>query len=118
MIPPIARVVSHLNVFSFHYATNKLLENEFKKYKVKKIYETKIVPEEILNISIKDVEHKYNDQNKIFRNVNLKINKGEILGVYGESGSGKTTLLNCLSGIKSLPQENILLMTSTFQIKK
>ena len=44
MIPPIARVVSHLNVFSFHYATNKLLENEFKKYKVKKIYETKIVP--------------------------------------------------------------------------
>ena len=118
MIPPIARVVSHLNVFSFHYATNKLLENEFKKYKVKKIYETKIVPEEILNISIKDVEHKYNDQNKIFRNVNLKINKGEILGVYGESGSGKTTLLNCLSGIKKFTSGKYFINDFNFSDKE
>ncbi len=32
-------------------------------------------------------------------NVNLTLNKGEILSVLGENGSGKTTLMNMLSGI-------------------
>ena len=33
------------------------------------------------------------------RDVNLDINKGEILALLGENGSGKTTLMNMLSGI-------------------
>ena len=37
MIPPIARVVSNINTFSFHYASNKLLEDEFKNIKAIKI---------------------------------------------------------------------------------
>ena len=32
-------------------------------------------------------------------NVNLTVNKGEILSILGENGSGKTTLMNMLSGI-------------------
>lgn len=32
-------------------------------------------------------------------NINLEINKGEILCLLGENGSGKTTLMNMLSGI-------------------
>ena len=31
-------------------------------------------------------------------NINLKLFKGEVLGIVGESGSGKSTLLSCLSG--------------------
>ena len=33
------------------------------------------------------------------KNVNLKVNKGEILSILGENGSGKTTLMNMISGI-------------------
>lgn len=33
------------------------------------------------------------------KNVNLAINRGEILSLLGENGSGKTTLMNMLSGI-------------------
>lgn len=36
---------------------------------------------------------------KILSDVNLNINKGEIIILYGKSGSGKSTLLNLLAGI-------------------
>ena len=33
------------------------------------------------------------------RDVNLSVNRGEILSILGENGSGKTTLMNMISGI-------------------
>ena len=33
------------------------------------------------------------------KDVNLTVNKGEILSILGENGSGKTTLMNMISGI-------------------
>lgn len=42
-------------------------------------------------------------------NVNLTVNKGEILSILGENGSGKTTLMNMLSGIY-LPDEGKIFM--------
>ena len=33
------------------------------------------------------------------KNVNLTVNRGEILSILGENGSGKTTLMNIIAGI-------------------
>ena len=33
------------------------------------------------------------------KDINLKLEKGEILALLGENGSGKTTLMNMISGI-------------------
>ena len=42
----------------------------------------------------------YNDT-KILEDINISINKGEILGIVGESGCGKSTLLKSL--VRLLP---------------
>ena len=39
---------------------------------------------------------KFENQNIILNNINLKLNKGDILAIVGPTGSGKTCLLKCL----------------------
>ena len=43
------------------------------------------------------------------KNVNLTVNRGEILSILGENGSGKTTLMNMISGIY-FPDEGQILI--------
>lgn len=50
-------------------------------------------------IETQDLTFSYNSNNKILENVNLKIKKGDIVGLVGDNGSGKTTLFKLLSGI-------------------
>lgn len=37
------------------------------------------------------------DGNKVLKDINLKINKGDVISILGSSGSGKTTCLRCLN---------------------
>ena len=68
-------------------------------------------------INIKNIFFKYQGSSRfILKNFNLKINKGEILGIYGKSGSGKTTLINILLGLLE-PSKGIVLIDS-IDIKK
>ena len=48
-------------------------------------------------INILDVSFKYkNQENYVFKNLNLKIKKGTIVGIKGKTGSGKTTIINLI----------------------
>ena len=52
------------------------------------------------SIEFKNVSFFYKNQNKkIFDNVNLRIDKGDRVGIKGSNGSGKTTILNLISGL-------------------
>ena len=61
--------------------------------------------------------HKYygsrDQQVHALRGVNISIKEGEVVGVMGPSGCGKTTLLNCLSGLDSIDEGNILIQGNT-----
>ncbi len=45
----------------------------------------------------------------VLRDVNLTVNKGEIVSIIGSSGSGKTTLLRCLNLLESVDRGEFLL---------
>ena len=46
-------------------------------------------------LSISNLNIDYGQKN-ILKNINLNVNKGEILGIVGESGSGKSTLIKTI----------------------
>ena len=45
---------------------------------------------------------------KILRDINLKINTGETIGVVGPSGSGKTSLLMVIAGLEKTSNGRII----------
>ncbi|PDQ35264.1 MAG: ATP-binding protein [Candidatus Lumbricidophila eiseniae] len=64
------------------------------------------MPELILEI--RDVE-KWYGVNKIFEEVSLEVNSGEVVSIIGSSGSGKTTLLRCVNLLESFQKGSILI---------
>ena len=60
------------------------------------------------NIKISDLSFRY-DINKpwIFKNLNLNIKQGEVVGIIGKSGTGKSTLVDLISGLISPCSGNI-----------
>ena len=54
------------------------------------------------NLELKNISFKYPSQNNsVIKDLNLKIKKGDRIGIVGPSGSGKTTLINIILGLLS-----------------
>ena len=45
---------------------------------------------------------------KVLKDVNIKINKGEVVALIGDNGAGKSTLIKVLSGVHPATSGNIL----------
>lgn len=56
-----------------------------------------------MNIELKNVDYIYNEETKkpsyALKDINLTINKHEIIGLIGQTGSGKSTLVQLLNGL-------------------
>ncbi len=61
------------------------------------------------NIKFENVNFGYDKARPLIKNLNLEIEKGQIIGLYGESGSGKSTILNLLTTLIEPDQGKIFL---------
>ncbi len=62
--------------------------------------------------TVVDIEHlkKSFGTNSVLKDINLKINKGENLVIFGKSGSGKSVLIKCLVGLVEPDEGNVILL--------
>ncbi|NJN59347.1 MAG: ATP-binding cassette domain-containing protein [Leptolyngbyaceae cyanobacterium SL_5_9] len=64
-------------------------------------------------ISIRQLNHYYGHgplKKQVLFNINLDINRGEIIILTGPSGSGKTTLLTLMGGLRSVQAGNLSIL--------
>lgn len=50
-------------------------------------------------VEFNDLEHRFDDDNVVLKDISLSVDKGSLNFITGPSGSGKTTLLNLLLGL-------------------
>ena len=83
--------------------------NEFLDYKSDIINAPTVKTKIEGNIEFKNVNFTYDD-NKIdaVKNFNLKINKGDIIGIKGQIGTGKTTFVNLLTRMYDVTSGDLL----------
>tara|TARA_B100000989_G_C19533184_1_gene471643 strand:+ start:18599 stop:20332 length:1734 start_codon:yes stop_codon:yes gene_type:complete len=72
--------------------------NEIKNVKEKNNSINKKIIEFKDELLLKNICFNYGN-NEVLKNLDLKIQKGQAIGIYGESGGGKTTLVNLISGL-------------------
>ena len=59
-------------------------------------------------IKVENLYKKYSESEMILKNVNLEIEKGEVISIIGASGGGKSTLLRCLIGLEEIDSGTIV----------
>ena len=100
ILPSVVTLLNTLNRIKFE--TNQLkylLKNINLSEKISENDENKrVINFKEKKIQIRDLSFSYPEKKvKNIKNINLTINKGDIIGIIGKSGSGETTLLNNIS---------------------
>jgi ABC-type multidrug transport system fused ATPase/permease subunit len=100
-LPSVNIIISSLQNLKFsEYGFNQLKELiNLEKSNIEITPEKDIRFEKFQDLEIKSFSFNYPDKEKVIDDVNLKISKGEIIGIIGESGSGKSTLVNLITGL-------------------
>ena len=95
VIPNINLLIKYIQQINFSDTAIKDLIQYFEKKKSEKLKNVVFNK----NIRIKDVSFKYQEDLKIFQNLNIEINKNSCIGIKGSNGSGKSTFVDIISGL-------------------
>lgn len=61
----------------------------------------------MLVINIQNLNKKFGE-NEVLKDINLEVNKGEVVAIIGPSGSGKSTLLRCMNLLETPTKGHVI----------
>ena len=99
------KLMPSINKFSGLFQTIKFnkvsLDFNLESFHIEKIKSNKNDKLKVINeINVNNISYKYPGRdNFIFKNLNIRIKKGDIIGIKGESGSGKSTFIDLILGL-------------------
>lgn len=112
IIPSVNRILSSSQIIRSSIPAIDNLYVEFKK--IKSYSNINDNSKEIIfsftnQLEIKNLSFSYDKNKFIFKNINLLINKGEMIGIVGTSGSGKSTFIDVIMGLLSPTTGEVLI---------
>ena len=110
LLPTLLSMARSIQLIRFNFpATDKIFNSLPKNKKYNKIINYPVI-NVLKNIIFKKVDFTYPQQNyPVLKNINLKVNIGDKIGIIGETGGGKTTLINLISGLLQPTKGKILI---------
>lgn len=100
LIPCFNRIISSYNSIKFNTASLNAIFNEVNLSRNNSLDFTNLKISFNKELNLKNISFKYLEHlDYVLQDVNLQINKGEIIGIFGRSGTGKTTLINIIAGL-------------------
>jgi ABC-type multidrug transport system fused ATPase/permease subunit len=110
------RIIVHGQNIKFHYPSFLSVVNLFKSFE--KFKESSFDKDfQFQNIlEFKNVSFYYDDiSKKVLKNINIKIKKGDCIGIVGKNASGKSTFLNLISALIE-PSEGEILIDGKYNL--
>lgn len=110
LLPSANRIVMNLQSLTHAKPAIENIVKELESFEKNKYLQDDKYLDKLEFITLKNMSFGYpKSDNFVLDNLNLTINKGEIIGLKGESGSGKSTLINLLLGLFKTSDGEILI---------
>jgi ABC-type branched-subunit amino acid transport system ATPase component len=118
-IPSTTRIISAAQrIKTYTPAIINLFDEFIKTSFVTKTNKENIIISSASEIRLENISHQFKDSQPILKDINMRINKNQPIGIYGDSGSGKSTLVNILSGLIIPSKGKIYIDDNYFDYKK
>ncbi len=69
-------------------------------------------------IILKNVNYSYDKSRNVLEDINFRINKGEIIGIFGKTGSGKSTFLDIIMGLLTPTKGEVIIDNKVVNLNK
>ncbi len=111
LLPSINRILSSLQNIKYYKSSLDIISFELEG--AEKEIKNKELDANIIyfnkSLELKDISFCYEENKPILDKINLKIDKGDLVGIIGQSGAGKTTLINIIVGLLAKDSGKIFL---------